>query len=53
MIDYVLKKTGKKTLSYMGHSQGTTVMFYALTKNFGDLWNKVNLFVALAPVTNI
>jgi lysosomal acid lipase/cholesteryl ester hydrolase len=53
MIDYVLKKTGKKTLTYMGHSHGTTVMFYALTKNFKEIRSKVNLFLAFAPVTNI
>ena len=37
----------------MGHSQGTSQMFTALTYNFGDMRNKVNAFVALAPVINL
>jgi lysosomal acid lipase/cholesteryl ester hydrolase len=31
MISFTLKHTGQKTLSYVGHSQGTTSMLYALT----------------------
>lgn len=50
MIDYVLNLTGQQTLSYVGHSQGTTLMFTALAEGFGDLGKKLNLFVALAPV---
>jgi poly(3-hydroxyalkanoate) synthetase len=50
MIDFVLEKTGQKTVSYLGHSQGTTLMFTALAQGFGDLGNKINLFIALAPV---
>ena len=34
----------------MGHSQGTSQMFYALATNQDYLAKKVNLFVALAPV---
>lgn len=52
-IDYVLEKTGKEKLSYLGHSQGTTQMFTALAEKFGDLDQKINLFVALAPVTRL
>ena len=37
----------------MGHSQGTTQMFTALSEGFGDLDQKLNLFVALAPVTRL
>lgn len=51
MIDYVLEKTGQDTLSYIAHSQGTTLMFTALAENFGNLNDKINVFVALAPVT--
>jgi len=50
MIDYVLNLTEQQTLSYIGHSQGTTLMFTALAEGFGDLAKKLNLFVALAPV---
>jgi pimeloyl-ACP methyl ester carboxylesterase len=52
-INFVLKTTGKSTLSYIGHSQGTSQMFTALTYNFGNIRSKVNLFVALAPITNV
>jgi pimeloyl-ACP methyl ester carboxylesterase len=51
VIDYVLKKTGQNNLSYIAHSQGTTLMFTALAENFGNLNDKINLFVAMAPVT--
>ena len=50
-IDYVRKHTGQKKVSYIGHSQGTSQMFYALSA-FPDFWeSRLNLFVALAPVT--
>ena len=52
-IDYVLKSTGKQKLSYMGHSQGTSQMFTALTYDFGGVRSKVDSFVALAPVINV
>ena len=51
MIDYVLNITAKKTVSYVAHSQGTALMFTALAEGFGDLHEKLNIFVALAPVT--
>lgn len=53
MIDFVLSKTGKSSLSYVGHSQGTSQMFTALSYNWGNLNDKVNLFVATAPVTKL
>lgn len=31
MVDYVLEKTGKPQVAYMGHSQGTLVFFTAST----------------------
>jgi len=51
-IKYVLNTTGKETLTYMGHSQGTSQFFTAMvipeTKAFVE--KTVNLFIALAPV---
>lgn len=32
-IDYVLKATGKKQLSILSFSQGTTITFYSLAMN--------------------
>jgi pimeloyl-ACP methyl ester carboxylesterase len=54
-INFVLKKTGKEKLSYIGHSQGTTQMFVALTtKDLKDeIASKLNLFVAYAPITRM
>lgn len=49
-IDYVIKTTGKAKVSYIGYSQGTSQMFSALSHNHGNLQNKINLFIALAPV---
>jgi len=51
-IDYVLNQTGKASLSYVGHSQGTSQFFVAMTQpNLRTkLESKVNAFIALAPV---
>jgi pimeloyl-ACP methyl ester carboxylesterase len=53
MIDFILKNTGEKTLSYMGHSQGTSQMFSALSENKDDIQKKINLFIAMAPVARL
>lgn len=38
----------------MGHSQGTTQMFYALSSSVGDqLKDKIKLFIALAPIVSV
>lgn len=52
-IDFVLKATGKSKLTYVGHSQGTSQMYSALAENYGGLRDKLNLFVALAPIVNL
>ena len=49
-IDFILEKTGLETLSYVGHSQGTTQMFLAGSLDPDYFKQKINLFVALAPV---
>jgi pimeloyl-ACP methyl ester carboxylesterase len=52
-VEYVLKTTGVKNASWIGHSEGTTQMFYSLSK-YPEYWaDKLNLFVSLAPVTAI
>lgn len=53
MIDGILNYTGRKTLTYLGYSQGATQMFSALALNQGDLQSKVNYFIALAPVVRL
>eukprot|EP00588_Corethron_pennatum_P003963 CAMPEP_0194291486 /NCGR_PEP_ID=MMETSP0169-20130528/43478_1 /TAXON_ID=218684 /ORGANISM="Corethron pennatum, Strain L29A3" /LENGTH=460 /DNA_ID=CAMNT_0039039381 /DNA_START=91 /DNA_END=1473 /DNA_ORIENTATION=- len=50
-VDYVRAATGQSKIAYVGHSQGTTQMFYALSER-EDFWaERLHLFVALAPVT--
>jgi len=50
-INFILGKTGKSKLTYIGHSQGTTQMFAALgTSVSGFINSKVDKFIALAPV---
>ena len=51
-IDYALGATNQESLIYVGHSQGTTMMFALLSTN-PDYHKKVKLFVALAPVGEI
>jgi hypothetical protein len=53
MIDFVLKTSGNKKLTYIGHSQGTSSMMSALSLGYGDLHTKVNLFVAINPIINL
>jgi lysosomal acid lipase/cholesteryl ester hydrolase len=51
-IDYILKLTGRSSVSYIGHSQGTLIMFGVLSSipKYNSL---VKPFIALAPVTSV
>jgi len=51
-IKYVINATGKSTLTYIGHSEGTSQFFVAMTddRTKALVEQRVNLFVALAPV---
>jgi lysosomal acid lipase/cholesteryl ester hydrolase len=52
VIQYILKKTNSKTLSYVGFSQGTLIMFGLLSSR--PAYNQIiKPFIALAPVTAI
>ena len=42
-----------KDLTYVGFQQGNTQMFSALALNQGGLQDKINYFIALAPVVRI
>ena len=53
VIDYIIEQTDQPKVAYIGHSQGTTQMFYALATNEKFFRDKVSIFVALAPVTKI
>lgn len=53
LFKFVLERTGAKNVTYVGHSQGTTQMFCALAENFAFFKERVNLFIALAPVVRV
>lgn len=53
MVSFVLEKTGAKNVTYIGHSMGSSQMFYSLSVNKQFWANKINLFVALAPVASM
>ncbi|KAI5646280.1 alpha/beta hydrolase fold domain-containing protein [Phthorimaea operculella] len=51
-IDFVLIKTGKTKLKYVGFSQGTSI-FYVLASERPEYADKISLMVALAPVAYV
>ena len=53
VIDTIQAKTGGQKVAYIGHSQGTTQMFSALSENSAYFADKVPLYVALGPVSKI
>ena len=53
VIDGVLNRTGKSSLTYVGHSQGTWMAFSAFGNVHPHLASKVDLFVGLAPVAYV
>lgn len=53
MVDYIRNHTGFEKISYIGHSVGSSQMFYALSYNCANIQNKINVFVALAPVAKV
>lgn len=53
MIDGVLNETQNQKLTYVGHSQGTSTMLYALHLDETSLMDKVNLCVFLAPAARV
>lgn len=48
MIDHVLETTGQQRLSYIGHSQGTTV-FYVLCSEKPEYNRKIKVMISMAP----
>jgi len=52
-VDFVRKTTGFDKITYIGHSQGTSQMYAALSENYGNIQDKLNLYVAFAPVVNL
>ena len=52
MIDYVLNTTKMSSLGYIGHSQGTMMAFSGTSVN-SDLASKLNVLIALGPVSTV
>lgn len=52
MIDYILDRTGQKSLHYAGHSQGTT-SFFVMASLKPEYNRKIRSMHALAPVAFI
>jgi pimeloyl-ACP methyl ester carboxylesterase len=53
MINFIIKKTGREKISYIGHSQGTAQLFSALTYNNDYFSSRINSFIAFGPVTSL
>ena len=49
MINYIKKETGSSKIDYVGHSQGTMIMFALLSRN-PEYSQVVDRFIALGPV---
>ncbi|XP_068113603.1 lysosomal acid lipase/cholesteryl ester hydrolase-like isoform X2 [Hyperolius riggenbachi] len=52
VINFILQKTGQEQISYIGHSQGTTIGFIAFS-SMPQLAQKIRMFLGLAPVATI
>ena len=50
LINYVKDKTSQEKIPYIGSSQGSTQMLYALSKNEDWFKDRVSIFIALCPV---
>jgi predicted alpha/beta hydrolase len=49
---YIANKTGQK-IHYVGHSQGTLIMFIALAANYTNIRQNLATFTALGPIVYI
>jgi len=49
VFPYITKETGQSSFSYVGHSQGTS-QFFAAISSIPSLATYINLFIGLAPV---
>ena len=52
-IEYILKVTKQEKLAYIGHSQGTSQMYWALSHNEEFFAKRVSIFMALGPVMRL
>jgi lysosomal acid lipase/cholesteryl ester hydrolase len=52
-IEYVISSTGYPKIAYVGHSQGTTQLFYGLAHNEDYFADKISVFLAFGPVLQL
>ncbi|CAG2104946.1 unnamed protein product [Medioppia subpectinata] len=52
IIQYILKTTNQSSIGYIGHSQGTAIMF-ALLSSKPEYSQIINPFIALAPIAYV
>lgn len=53
MFESIKERTGQKKLGYVGHSMGTTSMFYSLVRDQPYIQETISVFIALGPATKI
>ena len=53
MIGFVKKTTQTYKVAYIGHSMGTTTMFYQMATDYARVREDVSIYVALAPVVRL
>lgn len=53
VTEHIIRTTGHPKIAYVGHSQGTTQLFYALAHNENYFKDKISIFVALGPVMQL
>jgi predicted esterase len=52
-FDHIKEVTGIEKIAFVGFSEGSTMMFYAMATN-PEYWEKrVSIFIALGPVTKM
>ncbi len=51
-INYILAKTGRSKLSYIGHSMGCGIFFVAMVTH-PELNDKIEVMMAMAPATSL
>ena len=50
-VNFIRNTTSNQKLAYVGHSMGTTVMWYAMATNPEFIHESVSIFIALGPVS--
>jgi len=53
MFESIKERTGQQKLGYVGHSMGTTSMFYSLVRDQPYIQDTISVFIALGPATKI